>query len=968
MSRRPAAARVVPPLALLAVQLAALPPAIAADPPAGGGAPAAAASDPLPAIAADGAPTVVVRCSAEGGGHRLAFAWPQPVDHRMHRDGPDVVLSFASPGRLDLGRLAGRSPCARRIATVAVADGGAATDLGVRIRLPEATEARDVRLDATVVVDIYPNPQPARPDPPPSAPLPPAAADPGTDPGADAAAAGSGAEGASAAAPLRFSWPETTAAAAFSRGNDVWLVFDRPSRQQPEQIRRRAGGGRLLDVVQSPHPQATVLRLTAARPLHPRLQRDGLAWVVQLLDGRPAADAEALVPVVDTADPALARLRLPLTEAGTPVAVTDPGDGANLVVVPVTGVGRGVPRGYDYRQLRLLPTAQGVVVAPWIDDLTVRSLADAIELGRPGGLALTEVPEAVRALAPLQAVPRVSRVIAAEAWPEAGAADLARRQHAWHQGIESPLAGDRDEAAAAFARYCVAAGFAAEALGVLANRLAQRPALADDPAFRLLQGIAHLGLGRGAEAAAALALPALADSDEGRLWQALAARATADPAQWPFWTTVIAGYPPPLARAAGLPLLDAAVAAGDAHTAAALLAGLAASQPTAADRTLLAYQAGRLRAAAGDADAALAAWAAIPPGAHGRPAIEAALAAIELERQRGSLDAAAAAARVAGLQATWRGDDLEFHLLDRQGRLAAEAGDPAAALIAWREALSRFPDRPERQSLHQAMVEQFAAAFAPGAIGTLPPWRLVELFQQFRELVPPEAAGYPLLAGYAGRLLAADLPAAAAAVLEDALRRPLAGAERGEAGRLLAVARLADGQPQAALAALTASHRPDLPADVALARRLVAAAAEGALGHDDRVLALLAGQPGVDAEALRLAVRRRRGDWPATATELKAAHAAASPAHSLDLAAALTLAGDRGGLAGLDSPAAAGDAATADAAAAEATRLLAKPQPALAPRPEAVARLVADAERLARAARQAVTEPHAGTNATASKP
>jgi hypothetical protein len=775
------------------------------------------------------------------------------------------------------------------------------------------------------------------------------------------------------AARLRLSWPTPTAAAAFVRGDDLWLVFDQPSAPGLDHLRRAAGETHVAAVERLPHPRATVLRLSMARPGTPRLTRDGLAWVVALADATaPPPATPAVVPRADDGDPALARLRLPMALAGEPIAFTDPADGAPLIVVPVAEPGRRLARGYDFRQFRLLPTAQGVAVTPKADGLTVRALPDAVEVSRAGGLALTPVPATLAAVVPLSAAPAVSRLIPRHAWPAADLQAVAGRQAAWHRAVASPLAADRDAGEATLARFYIATGLHAEALGVLQQQVALRPERADDPAVRLLFGVARLGLGRAREAVADLDRPSVRSTDEGALWLALARTAAADGpadaagdrasplaadrAALPRWTTLVASYPPPLGLAAGLPLLDALVTAG-APEATTLAAGLAAVPGDPAVAAALAYQDGRLKAATGDVDGALAAWAASPTLARSRPAVEAAFAEVETLHRAGRLSAADAAAALARLQATWRGDDLEFRLLDRQGQLAAAAGAPLMALEAWRDALGRFPESRERPRIAGAMADLFVAAMTDGTIERMPPWQAVALYEGFKELVPAEAAGHPVRLAYARRLMAADLPQPAAEALVTALKLPLAAADRAVAGRLLAACRLAAGDPDAALAALAASDHDPLPADVAEGRRLIAARARLAKGEPDRARALLAGQPGAAAAALRLAIGRGRADWTATAAELAGGAASSSPGHALDLAAAQALAGDRTGDAGPAAAAAAGP----PPAEAEAARLLARPQRPLAPRPEAIADLVGDGERLAAVARQvAATPPAAG--------
>ncbi|MFO1153848.1 MAG: hypothetical protein U1E42_09335 [Rhodospirillales bacterium] len=903
----------------------------------------------------DTLPVVPVRCEKVSGYARLSFLWTDMVDYQVNREGPDVVVAFRRPARIDADTLAHeRSACARWVGWRPV-DGGVI----VTLRLPDGNEARDARLGNRVVIDVFPTPSaPRAPAVPPSAP--PTATTPAQDitptpspsPAATAAVAGGAvAEGTTM---LRFSWPQPVAAAVAVRDRTMWLVFDQPSQQDAQLIRRIAGERWVAAVQQRAHPRATILELTTTEPLFPRLEKDGLAWVVHLASTRPPAAAEGIVPLPVTGDSHGSRLRLPVAEPGEPIAVSDPVAGS-LIFVPLREVGRGLAHGYAYGEARLLASLQGVAIAPLADDLTVQSLTDAIELSRPHGFAVSPARDAQRVLARLQAVDHVDCIVPAQDWPDGSLAAVRDRQQATH-GADS-AAGASDQDLALLARTYVAAGLAAEALGATEMRLARRPELSEDRETRLLAGIARYGLGRVSEAAADFAVAGVAATDEGRMWAMLARHAAGDggaidPPSLPVWTTLIATYPQPLARTAGVALLAAAVDGGEPATAWTLLAALRTLSPTPVEMAALDYQEGRLHAAAGETDAALAAWDRLSTGRASRPAAEAVLARTALLRQSGGMTPEAAVDALAALQVRWRGDKVEFATLRDLGQARADAGDELAALQVWRDAVSLYDREPESRELGRKMATFFRDTFMGESVDRLPPWKAVLLFDQFKELVPAETGGLALLGRYADRLVAADLLPQATEVFERLLKSPLNPQQRGQVGLRLAEARLADGAAADALDALKRTDHAELAADVLVARRRLAARAQLALGHPAEAIALIDRDNGEAADAIRLAAQRSGGDWSGAAATLQRQRP-----HSLDLAAALTLAKDGEGLARLQAEPAAADEQ------ADAVRLMAAPATAVLPRPAAVAAAVAEAERLAKLTRQALTTPPASTSA-----
>ena len=163
----------------------------------------------------------------------------------------------------------------------------------------------------------------------------------------------------------------------------------------------------------------------------------------------------------------------------------------------------------------------------------------------------------------------------------------------------------------------------------------------------------------------------------------------------------------------------------------------------------------------------------------------------------------------------------------------------------------------------------------------------------------------------ADRLVAVDLLDRAAGLLESLL--PAAtGTERAALGSRLAEVQMLDGKADAALDALTRTAAPGTPADSAAARARTQARALLALGRGDEALAVVARDDGLEAELVRAKAYRARGDWGRAASSLHhiVEAARADPQQPLDdrqardvldLAVALTLAGNTTQLAQLDA-------------------------------------------------------------------
>ena len=73
---------------------------------------------------------------------------------------------------------------------------------------------------------------------------------------------------------------------------------------------------------------------------------------------------QSIKVVAQPNSPVGSRLFMPIAEPGEPVVVIDPDVGDTIVVLPVIPLSHGVNNVFNYPDVRVLKTAQGVVVKP----------------------------------------------------------------------------------------------------------------------------------------------------------------------------------------------------------------------------------------------------------------------------------------------------------------------------------------------------------------------------------------------------------------------------------------------------------------------------------------------------------------------------------------------------------------------------------------------------------------------------
>ena len=304
------------------------------------------------------------------------------------------------------------------------------------------------------------------------------------------------------------------------------MIFDSPTRQNVNRLRLR-GRGLLREVKQIPARDATILRMATAPDVNPVLKRDGLAWILEFRQSLLKASTPIEVKP-QPFSPMGARLFLPIGDPGNAIVVSDTEVGDNLVVIPVIPLGQGISRRYDYPQVRLLPTAQGVLVEPRIDDLRVRSTPQGVEVTTVGNMQISPVPVEVALNAKLGITRALSRVFNSAEWNPVPAAGFVKAKHRLQRAVATATPETKEKNRLGLARFYFANGFGAETLGVLRWVAKGRPAILDNPEFRILRGASKFLMRRYGEAEKDLRHNSLDGNDEATFWRAAIRAAKGD--------------------------------------------------------------------------------------------------------------------------------------------------------------------------------------------------------------------------------------------------------------------------------------------------------------------------------------------------------------------------------------------------------------------------------------------------------
>jgi hypothetical protein len=786
------------------------------------------------------------------------------------RFGERVVVDVLDPGTTPGRQRPATKPAASSPIPASSATASSATGS------PSQTSARQPRpAKPPPSAPTPPSPQ-TKPQPPPATPAPAAAA--ATPPPSTAAAAPTAPEAPNPPAPALAQPAEVPTAsvadadansppapvepglvvpfetplgvAAFRRGDFAVIVLDQPCSIDLAPLHDdKVFGTAKVETL----PGGTVIRLRLDRGRALSASQTASTWHITSV-----ADAPKLRPIIASA--ADGRLTLAATAPGKVLSVTDPDTGSTLLVGTQQRDGQGVVVEHRAVEYTLPPTWQGVVIEPIADTLALRTTQDGFVLtGPPGGLVQSPPANIADQLAhsasvtrqfdfPGQPVPALLRRLGTLVDQDAATAPLSR--------------GPRREAVA---RAMIALGLGAEAQAVLGVAATDDPQEAASPSNAALTSMAAL-LAKRLDATNGLDDPRLADSDDVAFWRAarLAELQEGSPAAAAVFATtlpLVLAYPSGI-RDRLLPLVaETLVTGGQTAAATVLLDALK-------DDATLDLARAMLKETQNDRAGALAIYDRLANSDDRLLHARAATRAVELRLAIGAINASEAADRLDQLLYAWRGDTRELSLRERLAQLRANTGGWRSALNLLRESEALFPD--DKAAIHTELTEMFANLLRGNTADGLPALELVALADENTDLLPTGPEAEALEARLADRLLALDLPKRAGPVLEKLMQAAPTPAGRAGFGSRLAALRLREGDAGGALAALSASGAPDLPAELAERRTLLFADASARHGDTDHAMAALASLDTPAADEAKATILERASNWPGAEQALQA--------------------------------------------------------------------------------------------------
>jgi hypothetical protein len=650
--------------------------------------------------------------------------------------------------------------------------------------------------------------------------------------------------------------------AVFVRGLTAWVVLENTPNFDATALKTQLGDF-ATQVEASSASGISVLRIGLKQAVQIAAENTGPDLKITI-GADTAAPPTAINFARNQDDPKRSSLTTLLPGANRMLPLTDPATGDNLLVV-AGNTGRAVPTQRDYAEFAALPTANGLVITAYADDISVTVGNGRIAITRPGGLSLTPLTIPVEETpAALAAERNGPSFLDFTSWsPMSGGSFLATERRL-AQAVSRQPPAKANTARLVLARFYLANRFAAEALGLINLIQTADPGLRGDTQLSTMRAAADYMMGRYRDAHNDLAGPSFDSDRHAALWRGLTETALEN---WSAAHTyleqsvpMLKKYQPEWQARVRLANAQAALGMGRLELADAAMTRIPheLSKTDALEARLIKA---RIEAAENHYPAAAVQFAAVQNGGDDRLAAQAIFYQTNAALAMGVIEPKRGIEVLERLRYRWRGDALELKTLRKLAGLYFGEHKWQPGLKTLRVATQNFVGQEQAHAAQDDMRAAFANLFIKGGADKLPPVESLSIFYDNIDLTPIGADGDEMIRRMVDRLVAVDLLGPAATLLSYQVEKRLEGVAKAQVSTKLAAIYLMDHKPQAAVDALHGSQISGLPDQDGHARLILEARAFAGLKQWDNALDLIAVDDQPETRRLRADIYWEAGNW-----------------------------------------------------------------------------------------------------------
>lgn len=674
-------------------------------------------------------------------------------------------------------------------------------------------------------------------------------------------------------ASLSFSWNMPVGLSVFQRGKYIWIIFDHAQNTDIENLQKTAA--QVADeVIQLPHPTATVLRILPKTKLNAFVRREGLLWIVDLFTREIPEEIKDLPVYTQYNINNEPYLFIPSTAAGEVVSVIDPEIGDLIVTGTSMDIGLGTKSEYAYPDFTLLQTMQGIA-------FNADAMDVALSRGNTGytiqavrrGLNISPDLERLKHQEQLNQIDNRVADLSADFDQELLNKPFAEAEEQLKQDIIAATPEQKNNARMELAKYYISQGLGTNALGILNKLAAEKAPETETERFHGMMGVSHFLSHRYNDAVESFSFGRLPEINEAIFWRTLASSAISpkpeNNAILISYLNKVRSYPPQIRKAIAEVGARTAITAGDDITAQSFIDILKTMDNNNRLTPQINYLTAEKMLMQGYPRNAVQEYRKAAKSADMKYSALARKKVVDLEIKLNVLAPDKVAKELEGLRFAWGEINFKKQLLSDLSNIYVRGQDYYRALRTLQE-LEHISDKADQPKIERRMVKIFEDIYLNNQADNLSAVKSLALYQDYSWLAPKSRNYNAIVQKLADRLVAVDLLDRAFELLDTQMKtEPVTEQEKAAYGSRMALIQLFNGNNHDALALLDKTEADNLPETLALQRRIIRAKALSGTGNERLALDLLKDDYSKNALLLKSEIFWNGNMWSDAADALK---------------------------------------------------------------------------------------------------
>lgn len=674
-------------------------------------------------------------------------------------------------------------------------------------------------------------------------------------------------------ASLSFPWNTPVGLSLFQRGKYIWAIFDHHQKIDIAEIMKTAN--KVIDeTIEIPHNKGTVLRFTPKKDVKVGLRQEGLLWIIDFYTHDVKYNIRELPLFIQQNSLKQSYLFVPTVNAGTIISVVDPEIGDAILASPNTEIGVGIKDSYNYPDLQILPSPQGIALVPITSDIILSRGNTGISIkAYDRGLNISENIEELRRQKLLGQSSEDQEDFELRISPQILQLDFNTAEEQLKNDIIKAEPAQEIQAQMELAKYYIAKGMGTNALRILRPLSNSKAPEATTDKFHALLGVANFLAKRYDDAIDNFSYGNLSNNNEAIFWRTLSSSAQEFKKENNIilfsFISVMRDYPQELKERIAIIGAETAIMANDDISTQNFMDVLKSTDGDENRKANILYLNAQKFELQGYPRNAVREYANIVNMNSQKYSSLARFEKTNLELKLGTINFGRAISEYERLRYAWGEPHFKLKLLDKLAATYAKNKDYYNALETYKETLS-IADNKSKQKIIDKMVKLFEDVYLNNSSDSLSPLKSLALYQDFEWLAPRSSQYSEIVQRLADRLVAVDLLGRASDLLKEQLRLiDLTPKQRNKIGTRLALIYLFQEDNLAALDILKNTDLENAPAAVSQHRKIIKAKALANLNRNEEALSLLKEDYSKSSILLQSEIYWKSGLWDLAADKIK---------------------------------------------------------------------------------------------------